>query len=528
MKGITKALPYPDKSTNTLIILILFFISFTLYAKKENPNSTIDKKTLVEKSISQAETLAKDGKIKKAISVLEGTVLNAKSLNDELLLENIYTKLLEFNTKIKNKKKIEEYDALLTLIKSQRENKVLKDKTKQEEILIKKITHEKEEIIQKKKETEIENELTKEELKHKDSELHITRDSLGIMDLINREKESQINLLNKEKELNDLKVKEQELLIKEKEAAQKLTIVIIGSLLLGLVTVGILAFLIFKNLKQKKSYSAKIESQLSVIQHQHESITSSINYAQRIQNAMLPSEGNFNELIKDSFILFKPKDIVSGDFYWFYNINENKANDEGNKTLIAAVDCTGHGVPGAFMSMIGYNSLNMIASKKIYEPDLILSELNRSIRYSLQQHQNDNKDGMDMALCLIDQEKRTIEFAGAKNPLIIIKDGQLEVIKGDKHPIGGSQGEAERTFTKHVICIDQPTTIYLISDGYEDQFGGPENRKFMIKNLKELLLKIHQEPFEKQKLILEETIENWKGKEEKQIDDILVLGMKIV
>jgi serine phosphatase RsbU (regulator of sigma subunit) len=250
---------------------------------------------------------------------------------------------------------------------------------------------------------------------------------------------------------------------------------------------------------------------------------------------MLPHEHSFQQQFKDSFILFKPKDVVSGDFYWFFNVNtgsalndyevENENHTMAQKVIVAAVDCTGHGVPGAFMSMIAYNLLNMIVSKNIHEPDKILSELNRSVRFALQQYKNDNKDGMDMAICSIDRTNKIIEYAGAKNPLIIIKDGVLEHIKGDKEPIGGSQGASDRVYTKHTIAIDKPTTLYLFSDGFEDQFGGPEGKKFMIKNFKELLLNIHHEPFDKQKGILDKTIEDWKGTKEKQIDDILVMGL---
>lgn len=133
------------------------------------------------------------------------------------------------------------------------------------------------------------------------------------------------------------------------------------------------------------------------------------------------------------------------------------------------------------MSMVGYNLLNMIVYNKIYEPHLILSELNKNVRSALQQDKNDNKDGMDMALCVINREDKTIEFAGAKNPLIVIKNGELEHLKGDKHPIGGSQGEAHRDYTKHTISYDSETHIYMFSDGYVDQFGGPDSKKFMIK-----------------------------------------------
>jgi serine phosphatase RsbU (regulator of sigma subunit) len=305
-------------------------------------------------------------------------------------------------------------------------------------------------------------------------------------------------------------------------------------LLLIILMVLVLAFVLYRNFQQKQTANAKIEEQLGIIQQQHTNITNSINYAQRIQNAMLPGERALKHLVQDSFILFKPKDIVSGDFYWFYNISEENIHTDSEpepantrKLIVAAVDCTGHGVPGALMSMIGYNLLNTIVAHNVVESDKILSELHRNVRFALQQHKNDSKDGMDMALCVVDKDARTIEFSGAKNPIIYIQDGELHHIKGDSHTIGGAQGEAKRTYTKHVISIEKPTSFYLFSDGYTDQFGGPDSRKFMIKNFKEMLLKIHTLPFDEQKAILDKTIENWKGTKEKQIDDILVLGMKV-
>ncbi len=523
-----------------LCIILMISNSISGYSdnkKDAEKNSNSDKRSQILKAITLAEQLEKEDKTKKAITELEKILPTAETLNNEVLLERTYELLSIYNKKINNKKKAAEYNTLYNITKTAREKKELEIK--------------KEELEKKNKKTEIllsrsttainnleeEKKITAQVIDSTTNQLLMTQDSLSILDLINRERQSQITLLNKEKQLKDLKVKEQELIIKEEEARKHFTWVIIGSLVLGLMTLSTLAFYIYKNLQQKKEYSHQIEEQLGLIQHQHEHITQSINYAQRIQNAMLPTEHNLTQLIPDSFILFKPKDIVSGDFYWFYNAETGKTISELDpdqtsehvvqKIIIAAVDCTGHGVPGAFMSMIGYNLLDMIASKHTHEPHLILSELNRSVQHALQQQKSNNKDGMDMAICSIDKSNKIIEFAGAKNPMIVIKNGELEVFKGDKDSVGGAQGDANRTYTKHSIHIDQPTTIYLFSDGYEDQFGGTEGKKFMIKNLRDLLLKIHQEPFEKQKEILNQTLEAWKGTKEKQIDDILVIGMRV-
>ena len=265
----------------------------------------------------------------------------------------------------------------------------------------------------------------------------------------------------------------------------------------------------------------EIEKQKAVVEDAHKQITDSINYASRIQNAILPLQSTFDTLLPSHFILFKPRDTVSGDFYYVQR--------EHDKTILAAVDCTGHGVPGAFMSMVGNDLLNtIIKDKQIIQADKMLTELHEGVRSALQQEETQNRDGMDMALVVIDEDKKTLEFAGAKNPLIYIQNSELKVIKGDRVAVGGKQKEAERTFTAHQIDISQPTTFYLFSDGYQDQFGGPEGRKFMTKRFRNLLLEIHQKPMEEQSEVLDQTIQDWmKEGNEKQVDDILVVGVKV-
>ena len=263
----------------------------------------------------------------------------------------------------------------------------------------------------------------------------------------------------------------------------------------------------------------QVLEQKEEIEIKNEKITSSINYAKRIQDAMLPKVDFVKQYVDDAFVLFKPRDIVSGDFYWF--------NEYYGKTIIAVVDCTGHGVPGAFMSMVGSQALNNIVNIKHYDqPDLILSELHKEVKSLLNQQDGNNQDGMDVALCVIDNDRQMLSFSGAKNPLVYVKEGELEIIKGDKFSIGGIQNDQERSFHNHKILIDEPTTFYMFSDGYQDQFGGPEGRKFMIKRLKDLLLNIHNKPLNEQKIILEENINDWM-KEHKQIDDILVVGFQV-
>ena len=265
----------------------------------------------------------------------------------------------------------------------------------------------------------------------------------------------------------------------------------------------------------------------------YQNITDSIEYAHRIQEALLPSLNLMHKTLPESMVMFKPRDVVSGDFYWFANVGTQVDND--TKTVLAAVDCTGHGVPGAFMSMAGDAYLNQIVKQQgITEPGQVLTALHRNIRLALKQETTGNRDGMDISLVTIDKQKQTIQFAGAKNPLIYIQDGELHLIKGDKYPVGGEQREGERSFTTHTIPVnpEKPITFYLFSDGFQDQFGGEEGKKFMVSQFRELLLSIHHLPMVLQKARLEQTFESWleakqpDGKHE-QVDDVLVMGFKV-
>ncbi|WP_051296283.1 AAA family ATPase [Eisenibacter elegans] len=298
------------------------------------------------------------------------------------------------------------------------------------------------------------------------------------------------------------------------------------SLLSSQIAISIENARLYENLEEKvQERTAKLNAAYEEIEKKNHDITGSINYARRIQQAMLPRMERINTALPESFILFMPRDIVSGDFYWF-------AKQQG-KTIIAAVDCTGHGVPGAFMSLIGSDRLhNIVSSQGIVAPARILDELHLGINQALKQDKTENRDGMDLALCVLDPDTHTLQFAGAKNPLIYIQNGELIEVAGDKMPIGGRQwgkNEKERRFGQHEIPLraDTDTYCYLFSDGYPDQFGGEKNMKFMKKHFKSLLLDIHQRPFEEQRIILRDTIRQWMGDEHKQLDDILVIGFKV-
>ncbi len=277
--------------------------------------------------------------------------------------------------------------------------------------------------------------------------------------------------------------------------------------------------LLDKNLQSLKIYNEEIKTQKIEIEEKNDNITASINYAKRIQEAILPQKEKLDKAFEDYFLYFKPRDIVSGDFYWFAEAN--------NKQIIASVDCTGHGVPGAFMSMIGNQLLNQIINVfKIDSPEIILSEMDKYIKKSLKQNETKVGDGMDMSVCVIDKKNKILEFAGAKNPLVYIQDEQLFHIKGDKISIGGIYDKNISKFKKHKINLHTKTYCYIFSDGYQDQFGGEKNRKFMIKNMKKLFEENHKKKMKEQKNFFSKTIEEWQGKE-KQIDDILLIGFVI-
>ncbi|MCK4465200.1 MAG: SpoIIE family protein phosphatase, partial [Bacteroidales bacterium] len=296
-----------------------------------------------------------------------------------------------------------------------------------------------------------------------------------------------------------------------------------------IVVVTISVFLFIKNREQKlirenkileekvAERTAEVVQKSKELEEKNKDITDSIRYAKRIQNAILPPENSFAE----TFILFKPKDIVSGDFYWFA-VTETKQ-------FIAAVDCTGHGVPGAFMSIIGHNSLNKIIKEyEFEEPAAILDQLNDEVSNTLQQQSEEDEvqDGMDIALIAYNFNTRELEYAGAYNPLYLIRDGELTEIKGDRFAIGRSSIKVHRKFTNHKLQLKPNDITYIFSDGYVDQFGGVDGKKLKSRALKEILLSIQHLDMQEQKGYLDEKIEEWRGNLP-QIDDILFIGSRV-
>jgi len=287
-----------------------------------------------------------------------------------------------------------------------------------------------------------------------------------------------------------------------------------------------------------------LELQKQEIQKKNEDITASITYALRIQKAIIPKETELQKHL-DCFVLFRPKDIVSGDFYWFA--------DKGHTKILAVADCTGHGVSGAFMTMIGNNILNQIVhDQEIYEPNQILNLMPALLEKTLSHSEGKVKDGMDISIVSIEQilcadtndgktERNNISqrnviskvsYAGAMNPLYYVQNQEFKEIKADKRPIDANFDENffyqkhELIFNDESLMNEQKTTLYLLSDGFQDQFGGTENRKFMVKKLKNLLFEISEKPMNEQKQLLEKTFDDWKG-EQKQTDDVLILGIRV-
>ena len=338
------------------------------------------------------------------------------------------------------------------------------------------------------------------------------------------------------------KEKEKELaLAQEKINRNKLVITIF--VIVGLMA-AVFMFVIIRNsrkitkVNQKlKTQNDEINSQKLEIERQNLDITSSINYAARIQTAMLPDIDFLKKHFADGFVYFHPREVVSGDFYWFSEVKTERPpslfrrkdikEDDSGKIIVAVIDCTGHGVPGAFMSMLGDALLNQIINyQKITSPDVILNELNKLIMTTLQQDTSLNNDGMDAAICVFDKVTKQLSYAGAKSPLLYIQDGEVFKINGDHKSIGGMHKGDELSFTNHTIDISKPTTLYIYSDGYQDQFGGPYGRKFMAKRFRDLLVDISGLPFPEQSDILYKSFNEWRN-DNIQMDDTTILGIRI-
>ena len=329
----------------------------------------------------------------------------------------------------------------------------------------------------------------------------------------NGKKEQAILLLNKEKELSDSRAKKKNILL--------------YAALAGFMLLGGLAFMIYRSRQLMERTNRllslqkeEIARQKEIVELKNKEVTDSINYAQKIQQAILPSPEDMQKMLGTSFILFEPKDIVSGDFYWI--------SEQDDFVFFTVADCTGHGVPGSFMSMLGHSLLNEIVNeKKIMEPGDILDMLRTKIILDLKQKglSGENKDGMDMCLCRYHKKTKTLVYAAANNALYVLRKGELQEYKADKQPVGIASGPPVQ-FHQHSLQLEEGDLLYLSTDGYADQFGGQKGKKFKYKQLEAMLTELSVLPLADQKTEIWNRLVQWKGNLE-QVDDICMLGMKI-
>ena len=333
------------------------------------------------------------------------------------------------------------------------------------------------------------------------------------------------NLTEIESKYQNEKQEEQNILLSErlKNKSFQMYFALAGILLLaGLV------FFIFRGLRQKNKANLAlaeknkiIEEKNIIVEEQHKDITDSIKYAQRIQQAILPPDKLWESILPNSFVFYQPKDILSGDFYWIEETAEH--------LFLAAADCTGHGVPGALMSIVNYNLLNKaVVEQGLNNAGAILSGANKWLTQSLHQTYQESavRDGMDVSLCVIDKKTKILNFAGAFNSIYIINGNNVTELLPDKQPVGAFIEDNIKDFNNQYHQLKEGDVVYMFTDGFADQFGGPKGKKYKYKNLQQLLINNQFKPFYEQKTMASQTINAWKGSLE-QVDDMLLIGFKI-
>ncbi len=501
-----------------------------------------------------------------AIDLLEEAQEIALNINHETVLPNIYKQLASNYTSIGNLKKGDEYRKKYNDIREYLARRTMRGEFQERE------QESQLEILRSQAEARA------RELEIKVNQLIFQEKQDSISQVVRAQEDSLIQarqrdslhkqnivLLEQEGRLRETELERQKAEFERQEAVKNLQQLIIyaGAGFISLFIV--LIIIVYNGYKTKQKINLRLEFKNAEIQHTNEKlegalvkieeqnyrITQSISYAKEIQKALFYPEESLKKYLPESFIFFKPVDMVSGDFYWFKEIATNNVPAKelqehhhtqspshtisgngsflpikGDKFVVSAVDCTGHGVPGAFMSMIGYNLLDSITTSGVTKANNILENLNNGVRKTLNQEEGNNQDGMDISLCVIDKNTKTVEFAGANNPIIYISDGEANIIKGDRMPIGGSQKVKERVYKSHKIKVEKPTWFYILTDGYTDQFGGEKGRKFLMKNFVDMLLSVYDKPMEEQQSLMGDVFEDWK-KDESQIDDVLVIGFKL-
>ncbi|RLD64647.1 MAG: hypothetical protein DRJ01_00125 [Bacteroidetes bacterium] len=462
------------------------------------------------------------GKYQDAIDNSMSALKISKELNDIKLIKNCYGIIAENYKKIGNTEKSFKYFNYYSSLSKQIQNQEIKKKEQKSQLEVdnmRNITHK-----------------AIEEKEQKEKQLLLTKKDLSTQKKLTKEKQLQIDLLDKEKKIKELKINEQKAQIRNAALTRNFFII-------GFSLVLIFSTLLYRLYLQKKKTNKllaesniqlqrqkeKIEQQSILLSESHKKlkkrnsqILDSISYASRIQEAILPYQEAIQKSLPKSFVFFKPRDIVSGDFYWY--------SEQDNKIFIAAADCTGHGVPGAFMSMIGNTLLNeIVKTKKISSPALILEKLNKEVVSILNQDgstSNFQDDGMDISICCIDKENQEFTIACANSTAYFIENNKLYSINGDVFSIGGVfSSKLGVSFNNHSFKINKDSVLYMFSDGFKDQFGGNNNEKFMIGQFEDMLLNIHSKDMDKQKSIIKNTLDDWKG-DFPQVDDILIIGIK--
>ncbi|MFO7656894.1 MAG: SpoIIE family protein phosphatase [Bacteroidales bacterium] len=462
----------------------------------------IDTKEAVISSITNiAVALQGLERFRESNKSLEPAIQMAKDINDLKLLRRCYGIAYENYEKLGQSDESYRFFELYSLL----DKEIKKQEMKQ---------------VKQEAETEVnraqaDKQLTEAELKIKKEELEITADSLVKAEKLTREQRLEL-------EVKSAEIREKDALLKLKNL--RIKFITIGLFVLLLFSLALTVLLIKLRIANKQ-----IRSQRDLLDRQNKNITASIRYAMSIQQAMLPDQEMLSKLF-ESLIIYLPKDIVSGDFYWISGFDEKRADK--NKYYVAVVDCTGHGVPGAFMSMIGNRLLNEIVNERhVEEPKEILEILNNEIRIALRQEQTDNNDGMDMTLCRFEKQGNKdlkLTFAGAKRTMYVYKPAvnELLVLKGDRKSIGGlGEKKESMKFTSQEMIITSGDVLYMLTDGIIDQ-NGPDRKRFGSGRVEELIKTISKENISKQKDLLENEISEYMGNEE-QRDDITLLGLLV-
>ncbi len=417
----------------------------------------------------------------------------SQELNDERLIRSFYGILHESFDKQGDSQKAMEYFQLYSTIDKHINSKAYAEREK----------------------------ISKEQLSKAESEkamalhdLEETKDTLEEVEEVSKDQKMAIALLNKEAEIDDLMIANQNAEIQAKKRSFMFLVVF-------LVVVALFAVYAYQQMRAKKKSNKKLKELNEEISRKNRQILDSINYASHIQEAILPFEKSLKKDLPNSFIFYQPRDIVSGDFYW-YTRHEDKI-------FVAAVDCTGHGVPGAFMSMIGNTLLNEVVNENnIYDPAEVLKVLNEKTEFTLNQQEDSHgfsEDGMDISFICYDLKRKELELSLANHTACLIQNGEHQLLEGDMYSVGGNVGLGTVKYTKHCFKVNVDTTLYLYSDGYQDQFGGFKNRKFYASRFQKLLRTLADIEFNKQYGLLKEEFDSWKGNQP-QVDDVLVIGLK--